>query len=67
MVGEIEKEFADIEREYNELLEKAMKMPGLADLMKLYGDIDKRVKECTIWIEEDEYYFATNSDSSSSF
>jgi|Deesub1362B_J571_1020462.scaffolds.fasta_scaffold00148_13 hypothetical protein len=52
------------DKEYDELLEKAMKMPGIADLMELYSDIDKRVKEGRVWLKE-EHYFATNSDSSS--
>jgi len=54
-----------LEKEYTELVERAMKMPGLADLMKLYGDIDRRVRESMEWLKEEEYYFATNSDHSS--
>ncbi|AEA48117.1 hypothetical protein Arcve_2128 [Archaeoglobus veneficus SNP6] len=54
----------DYEREYNEMLEKAMSKPGLAELMRLYGNINKSIrvsKRCTGRVE---YYFATNSDHS---
>ncbi len=62
MVERVEEK--EIERKYKELLEKAIKMPGLADLMRLYGDVSKYLDEVE---ENDECYYAMNSDTSSFF